>query len=80
MRQAVLEIAAEARREGIEAAGLQALRQVSILDGSTTDICRHYHLATWSLPDLEPLEGSPPYAGGVPRHWRCRAIEVGVQV
>lgn len=49
-------------------------RQISTLDGRTTDICIAYSGAEWDLQG-NPINGTKlPYNGGPPRHWNCRSI------
>lgn len=55
-----------------------AIQQVSTLDTRTTKVCRAYDGLMFSLPEFEPIGHSKPYAGGTPRHWQCRSMEVPV--
>jgi hypothetical protein len=57
---------------------IDGVRQVSTLDGHTTDVCIAYDGAEFTL-DGEPMNGTElPYNGGVPRHWGCRSVEVPI--
>lgn len=40
-----------------------------------SQICRSYSGKAWTL-DGKPINHSLPYNGGVPRHFRCRSVEV----
>jgi hypothetical protein len=76
----IQEVANESRAETYRknADVVEGIRQVSTLDGNTTDICIAYDGAEWTL-DGEPMEGtSLPYEGGCPRHWGCRSVEVPI--
>jgi hypothetical protein len=73
-------VANDARRETYRANDdiIEGTRQVSTLDGHTTDICIAYDGAEYDL-DGEPMAGTDlPYEGGVPRHWGCRSVEVPI--
>lgn len=80
VRAAITAVVDEVRRMAIERSGeFEMIRQVSELDSGTTAVCRKYHLKTWRLPDYKPVGHRLPYAGGIPRHWGCRSVEVGVR-
>jgi hypothetical protein len=49
--------------------------QVSTLDSRTTILCMAYSGKAFTL-DGKPIGHSLPYNGGVPRHFRCRSVEV----
>jgi hypothetical protein len=57
---------------------LQSVRQLSTLDGHTSDICIAYSNAKWTLPDHKPINGAPAFNGGPPRHFNCRSVLVPV--
>lgn len=57
---------------------VKGVKQVSTLDGHTTDICIAYSEAEWSL-DEKPINGTKlPFNGGPPRHWNCRSVLVPI--
>ena len=57
---------------------LKALRQLSTLDGHTSEICMAYSGAEWNL-DYEPVNGNKlPFNGGPPRHFRCRSVLIPI--
>ena len=56
---------------------VSAIMQVSTLDSHTSDICMAYSGATWDL-DGNPLNGSPDFNGGPPRHFNCRSVLVPI--
>lgn len=66
-----------ARRETFKASDdlIFGLVQVSTLDNRTGVICRSYSGKSFTL-DGKPIGHSLPYNGGVPRHFRCRSVEV----
>lgn len=73
-------VASDARRNTFKANSdiIKGMRQVSTLDGHTSDICIAYSGAEWDL-DGKPINGSTlPYVTGVPRHFRCRSSEVPI--
>jgi SPP1 gp7 family putative phage head morphogenesis protein len=73
-------VANEARMETFKANEdvVKGVRQISTLDGNTTDICIAYSGGEWTL-DEEPMEGTElPFNGGPPRHWNCRSILVPI--
>jgi SPP1 gp7 family putative phage head morphogenesis protein len=53
-------------------------KQISTLDSHTSLICISYSGAKWSL-DYKPIDNSPPYNGGCPRHVRCRSTIVDIK-
>lgn len=53
---------------------LMGKRQISTLDGRTTDICIAYSGAEWDLDGKPINETKLPFNGGPPRHWGCRSI------
>lgn len=58
---------------------IKGIRQVSTLDGHTTDVCVAYSGAAWSLPGYEPTAPNKlPYNNGTPRHWNCRSVEIPI--
>lgn len=56
---------------------LLGIEQISTLDSHTTLICMAYSGAQWDL-EGKPLNGSPPFLGGPPRHFNCRSVLVGI--
>lgn len=57
---------------------IKGTQQLSTLDNRTTPICMAYSGACWDL-DKNPINGTKlEYNGGVPRHWRCRSVEVPI--
>lgn len=80
VQASVQAVAADARRETFRKNSdvITGIRQLSTLDGHTTDICIAYSGAEYTL-DGEPINGTKlPYNGGVPRHWGCRSVEVPI--
>lgn len=49
--------------------------QLSTLDSNTTATCRAYSGKAFKL-DGSPINHALPYNGGVPRHYRCRSVEL----
>lgn len=59
---------------------VSGIKQISVIDERTSDICMEYDGATWDI-EFNPILGNRlPYNGGVPRHVRCRSIEVPILV
>lgn len=53
---------------------IKGVRQLSTLDGRTSDVCIAYSDAEWDL-DGKPLNGTRlAFNGGPPRHFACRSI------
>jgi SPP1 gp7 family putative phage head morphogenesis protein len=53
---------------------LAGVRQISTLDGRTSDTCIAYSGAEWDT-DGNPINGTKlPFNGGPPRHWNCRSV------
>ena len=53
---------------------IAGVRQLSTLDGRTSDICVAYSGGEWDN-DRQPIKPTKlPYNGGPPRHWNCRSI------
>lgn len=81
VHSAVQSVANAARRETFENNSdvIMGIRQVSTLDGHTTDICIAYSGVEWDLVTKAPIgRNKLPYNGGVPRHWGCRSVEVPI--
>lgn len=58
---------------------IKGIRQISTLDGHTTDVCVAYAQCAWNLPGYEPIAPNKfPYKGGTPRHWNCRSVEIPI--
>lgn len=73
-------VASDARRQTFKENSdvILGIRQVSTLDGHTTDICMAYDGAEWDM-EGNPINGNKlPYNSGVPRHWGCRSVEVPI--
>lgn len=77
VQTSVQAVANDGRRKTFEANAdvLKGIRQVSTLDSHTSVVCISYSGASWNMK-YEPLDGSPAYNGGTPRHFLCRSIEV----
>lgn len=75
----IQEVANEARMETFQKNSdvVDAVRQLSTLDGNTTDICIAYSDMEWTL-DGDPIDDALPFDGGPPRHWGCRSVLVPV--
>lgn len=75
----IQEVANEARMETFRANEdvIEAVEQLSTLDGNTTDVCIAYAGMQWTL-DEEPIGDALPFDGGPPRHWGCRSVLVPV--
>lgn len=56
---------------------IKGIKHISILDSRTTELCRRYSNATWTL-DGTPLHKGLPYLGSPPYHNNCRSIHVPV--
>lgn len=57
---------------------ISGVQQLSVIDKSTTPVCRSYNLRIWSLPNYAPIGHNLPYGNGVPRHWACRSTIVPI--
>lgn len=79
VQTSVQAVANDARLETFRANAdiVNGLQQISTLDSHTTDICIAYAGATWDL-DGNPLNGSPDFNGGPPRHFNCRSVLVPI--
>lgn len=79
VQTSVQAVANDARRAVFDANAdvIKGFRQVSTLDGHTSPVCVAYSGASWNLK-REPLNGSPPFNGGCPRHFKCRSVEVPI--
>lgn len=57
---------------------VSGLRQLSTLDGKTSEICAAYADQEWDL-EGNPINGTTlPFEGGPPRHWNCRSVLVPI--
>ena len=56
----------------------EGLKQASTLDSQTSPTCRKYDGKEFLFPDMKPRGHNLPYDGGVPRHPRCRSIEIAL--
>jgi SPP1 gp7 family putative phage head morphogenesis protein len=72
-------VANDARLAVFKANGdaIKGLKQLSTLDGRTSDICMAYSGAEWKL-DGTPINGAPAFNGGTPRHFNCRSVIVPI--
>lgn len=79
VQTSVMAVANDARRATFDANAdvIKGIRQVSTLDGHTSPTCVAYSGASWDMK-REPLNGSPPFNGGCPRHFKCRSVEVPI--
>lgn len=80
VHQSVQTVANAAHLESFRANSdvILGVRQVSTLDGKTSEICIAYDGQAWNL-DGEPLDGTElPFNGGPPRHWNCRSVLVPI--
>lgn len=80
VQTSVQTVANDARRNTFKANDdlIKGVRQVSTLDGHTSEICMAYSGGEWDL-DGKPINGTTlPYKGGTPRHWKCRSVEVPI--
>lgn len=57
---------------------VKQVKQLSTLDGHTSDICMAYSGAVWKLPDFKPVNGAPPFNSGPPRHFNCRSVLIPI--
>lgn len=80
VRTSVQTVAGAARRATFEQNSdiVAGIRQVSTLDGRTSQICIAYSGAAWDLEGKPLPPNKLPYNGGVPRHWGCRSSEVPI--
>lgn len=53
---------------------VKGVKQLSTLDGHTTDVCIAYSGGQWDLNGKPVGETVLPFNGGPPRHWNCRSI------
>lgn len=53
---------------------IKSIQAQVTLDTRTSQVCIAHGAipSEWSIPDLEPLNGSGPYLGPPPWHWNCR--------
>lgn len=80
VRTSVQTIANEARMDTYEENSdvVSGVRQLSTLDGRTSDVCIAYSDGEWDL-DGNPINGTTlPFNGGPPRHWNCRSVLVPI--
>lgn len=80
VHSSIMQVSNDARRATFQENGdiIKGIRQLSTLDGHTSDICIAYSGAEFDL-DGNPINGTMlSYEGGTPRHWRCRSIEVPI--
>lgn len=80
VRTSVQTVANEARLETYRENSdvVVGFRQLSTLDGRTTDICIAYSDGEWDL-NGNPINGTTlPFNGGPPRHWNCRSVLVPI--
>lgn len=79
VQTSVQAVANDARRNVFEANGdvIKGFKQVSTLDSHTSQVCIAYSGASWKL-DKTPINKSPPWNGGCPRHFNCRSLEIPI--
>lgn len=80
VRTSIQTVANEARMETFRenADVVSGVRQISTLDGRTTDVCIAYSDGEWDLGG-KPINGTAlPFNGGPPRHWNCRSALVPI--
>jgi hypothetical protein len=80
VRTSVQTVSNEARMETYKenADVVIGVRQLSTLDGRTTDVCIAYADGEWDL-EGNPINGTTlPFNGGPPRHWNCRSVLVPI--
>lgn len=79
VQTSVQAVANDARRAVFDANAdvIKGIRQISTLDGHTSQVCIAYSGASWDM-QRNPLNGSPPFNGGTPRHFKCRSLEVPI--
>lgn len=77
VQTSVQAVANDARRTTFESNDdvVKGFKQVSTLDSHTSIVCVSYSGASWTL-DKKPIDKSPPWNGGCPRHFNCRSVEV----
>lgn len=57
---------------------ITAVKQLSTLDGHTSDVCVAYSGGEWTL-DGKPINGTTlPFNSGPPRHFNCRSVLVPI--
>ena len=57
---------------------VKGVRQLSTLDGHTSQICIAYSGASWDLAGRPILGTKLPFNGGTPRHFNCRSVLVPI--
>jgi len=79
VQTSVQSVANNARMEVFKANAdiIKYVEQISTLDSHTSDICIAYSGAKWEL-DGTPIDGSPAFNGGLPRHFGCRSVLIPV--
>lgn len=79
VQTSVQAVANDARRNVFENNSdvIKGIKQVSTLDSHTSQVCIAYSGASWTL-DKKPIDKSPPWNGGCPRHFNCRSLEVPI--
>ncbi len=80
VRTSIQTVANATRKEVFDANPevIQGYRQLSTLDGRTTDICIAYSGAEWDLQGNGINGTTLPFNGGPPRHWNCRSVLVPI--
>jgi hypothetical protein len=76
VRTSVQTVANVSRLEVFKGNGdvLDGVRQLSTLDGRTSDTCIAYSGGTWDLEEKPIPPTRLPFNGGPPRHWNCRSV------
>lgn len=80
VQTSVQAVANDSRRKTFEAnKGLiKGIKQVSTLDSHTSITCIAYSGKSWDM-NYKPINGNTlEYAGGTPRHFNCRSVEVPI--
>lgn len=77
VQTSVQAVANDARLETFRANSdvISGIMQISTLDSHTSQVCIAYSGATWDL-EGNPLNRSPAFNGGPPRHFNCRSVLV----
>lgn len=80
VQTSVQAVANDARRKTFEANKdlIKGIKQVSTLDSHTSITCIAYSGKEWNM-QYKPINGNTlQYAGGTPRHFNCRSVEVPI--
>lgn len=80
VQTSVQAVANDSRRKTFEANKdlIKGIKQVSTLDSHTSITCIAYSGKAWDMK-YKPIDGNTlEYAGGTPRHFNCRSVEVPI--